>query len=158
VKADAQGGWTPELAARALTVLRIGGAVALGRPVAQRIVAGPVTPHEGQLALRKGFLGKRHALVSNATTPGTIAKSMAAAAHGQPMRAKTEAMLKELEESLAALSTARYSRGGTMDGSKLDTALDNGIDVLKKLRNGAMWPARTVRSITNQAMEIGWSR
>src|SRR5665213_1849117 len=38
VKADAAGGWTPELAGRALTLLRIGGTVALGRPVAQTIV------------------------------------------------------------------------------------------------------------------------
>src|SRR5262249_54365402 len=115
VKSDAQGGWTPELAARALTVLRIGGAVALGRPVAQSIVANHVAPRDGQLALRKGLLGKRRSLVSNATTPGTIARSMAAT-NGRPMSAKTEAMLKELEESLAVLSAARYSRNGKLEG------------------------------------------
>ena len=157
VKAEAEGGWTPELAGRALSVLRIGGAVALGRPVAQSIVESHVAPRDGQLALRKGLLGRRKALVSNATTPGTIARSMAAT-NGRPINAKTEAMLKELEASLTALSLARYSRDGKLDRASLDTALDNGVDALKQLRAAARWPMRTVRSITNQAMEIGWSR
>src|SRR5438067_1840206 len=49
VTSDAEGGWTPELASRALTVLRIGGAVALNRPVAQLIVDSHVPAREGQL-------------------------------------------------------------------------------------------------------------
>src|SRR6185436_15875910 len=49
VQSDAGGGWTAELASRALTVLRIGGAVALGRPVAQQIVDNKTQAHEGQL-------------------------------------------------------------------------------------------------------------
>jgi len=156
VKSEADSGWTPELAARALTVLRIGGAVALGRPVAQSIVDAHVAPRDGQLALRKGVLGKRRSLVSNATTPGTIARSMAIT-NGRPRSAQAEAMLKELEESLAVLSAARYSRNGMPDRSTLDSAMDRGIDVLKKLRTASRWPVRTVRSITSQAMEIGWS-
>ena len=87
VKADAVGGWTPELASRALTVLRIGGAVALDRPVAQTIVDAAVAPHAGQLALRKGFFGRRRSLVSNATTPGTIARSLAATERPHAKRA-----------------------------------------------------------------------
>ncbi len=157
IRSEADGGWTPELAQRALTVLRIGAAVALGKPVAQSIVANHVTAHDGQLSLRKGLLGKRRALVSNATTPGTIAKSLKAG-NGRPINAKTEAMLKELEESLAVLSAARYSRDGKLESGRLNAALDNGISVLKQLRTAAMWPMRTVKSITNQAMEIGWSR
>ena len=78
VKADAAGGWTPELAGRALTVLRIAGAVALDRPVAQPIVDAHDAAHEGQLALRKGIFRPRRSLVSTSTTPGTIARSMAA--------------------------------------------------------------------------------
>src|SRR5689334_8087688 len=98
VKADAEGGWTPELVARALTVLRIGGAVALGRPVAQALVESHVSPREGQLSLRKGLLGRRRALVSNATTADTIARSMANT-NGRRLSARTEAILKELEAS-----------------------------------------------------------
>jgi len=157
VKSGAAGGWSPELASRALTVLRIGGAVALDRPVAQSIVDSHVAAREGQLALRKGFFRPRRSLVSNATTPGTIARAMAST-NGRPPNARTEAILKELEESLAVLSAARYSREGRMDGSALDAAFETGVEALKKLRNARRWPARTISSITRQAMEIGWAR
>jgi hypothetical protein len=159
VRSEADGGWTPELASRALTVLRVGGAVAMGKPVAQSLVEGPVRPREGQLVLRRGLLGKRRSLISNATTPGMIARTIANG-NGRPRTssAQTQAMLKELEESLTILSAARYSRNGKLDNSRLNDAFDTGIGVLKKLRTGAMWPVRTVRSITSQAMEIGWSR
>ena len=157
VKSDAEGGWTPELVARALTVLRIGGAVALDRPVAQWIVDAAVPAREGQIALRKGLFRPRRALVSNATTPGTIARAMAIP-NGRPLNARAEAMLKELEESLAVLSVARYGRDGTLDRSALDRAFENGIDAIRKLRVAKTWPMRTIGSISRQATAVGWSR
>jgi hypothetical protein len=157
VESEAAGGWTPELLTRALAVLRIGGAVALGRPVAQSIVATHVPAREGQIALRKGFLKPKRSLVSNATTPGTIARSMAAAS-GRGLNARTEAILKDLEDSLAVISAARYSRNGKAESSAITTAFENGVNAIRKLRSANMWPRRTVRSLTNQAMEIGWSR
>ena len=157
VESDAAGGWTPELASRALAVLRIGGAVALGRPVAQSIVDAKTPAREGQIALRKGFLKPRLSLVSNATTPGTIARSLAHA-NGRGPDAKSEAILKELEDSLTIISAARYSRNGKLDGSALTAAFENGVSAIKKLRAANAWPIRTMRSLTNQAMEIGWSR
>ena len=157
VESDAAGGWTPELAARALTVLRIGGAVALGRPVAQLIVDSRAEAHEGQLALRKGFFRPRRSLVSNATTPGTIARSMAAT-NGRAPNARAEAILKEFEESIGVLSIARYSRDARMDGAALTAALETGVGALKKLRSANRWPMRTISAITRQATEIGWAR
>jgi hypothetical protein len=156
VKADALGGWTPELASRALAVLRIGGAVALDRPVAQSIVGAGVAPHAGQLALRKGLLGRRRSLVSTATTAGTISRSLAST-NGHTPTARTEAMLREFQESLAVLSRARYGRNGTLDGSALDTAFDSGVAALKRLRTSQMWPMRMIGSLTRSATEIGWS-
>lgn len=155
VQSEAEGGWTPELASRALTVLRIGGAVALGRPVAQAIVDSHVAAREGQLALGKGLLGRRRALVSNATTPETIARSMART-NGRPLNARTVAILKELETSLSVLSTARYGRSATLDSSRLNTAFENGIDALKRLRVTTMWPMRMVGGIGRPAAEVGW--
>ncbi len=157
IRTEAGGGWTPDLAARALTVLRIGGAVALGRSVAQSIVDANVAPREGQLALRKGLFRPRRSLVSNATTPGTIARSMTAA-NGRGMNAGTEAMLKDLEESLTVLSAARYSRDGRLQGSALDTAFENGVAALRKLRTANMWPMRWIGSVTRPATEVVWSR
>ena len=71
--------------------------------------------------------------------------------------ARTEALLKEFEESLAVLSAARYSRNGRMDGSRLDAAFEGGIEALKKLRSSKRWPRRTINSLTRQATEIGWA-
>jgi hypothetical protein len=156
VRDDAEGGWTPELVARALTVLRIGAAVALGRPVAQTIVDSHVGAREGQLALRKGLLRPRKALVSNATTAQTIAKSIANT-NGRPMHARTEAILKELETSLSALSVARYGRDAKLDSATLTAALDNGLNALQKLRTATMWPVRKVDSLTRLSTEVGWS-
>jgi hypothetical protein len=156
VQADAAGGWTPELASRALTVLRIGGAVALDRPVAQSIVGAGVAPREGQIALRKGLLGRRRSLVSTATTPVAIARSLAST-NGHAPNARTEAILKELEESLTVLSRARYGREGKLEGPALDAALESGVSALKKLRTKNTWPMRTIGSLTRQATEIGWS-
>jgi hypothetical protein len=156
VKADAEGGWTPELVARALTVLRIGGAVALGRPVAQALVESHVSPREGQLSLRKGLLGRRRALVSNATTADTIARSMANT-NGRRLSARTEAILKELEASLAALSVARYGRTTKLDSTTLNTAFDNGLEALQRLRTATMWPVRKAGSLTRLSTEVGWS-
>jgi hypothetical protein len=156
VKEDASGGWTPELASRALAVLRIGGAVALDRPVAQTIVGAGVAPRAGQIALRKGLLGRRRALVSTATTPGTISRSLAST-NGHAPNARTEAMLRDFEESLAVLGRARYGREGKLDGSALDTALDNGVAALRKLRTARTWPMRMLGSLTRSATEIGWS-
>jgi hypothetical protein len=156
VQADVAGGWTPELASRALTVLRIGGAVALGRPVAQSIVRTGVSPREGQISLRKDLLGRRRSLVSTATTPGAISRSLAST-NGHAPNARTEAMLREFEESLTVLSRARYGRNGSMDESALNTAFENGVSALRKLRTARMWPMRMIGSLTRQATEIGWS-
>ena len=156
VQADAMGGWTPELASRALTVLRIGGAVALGRPVAQSIVRAGVTPRAGQISLRKDLLGRRRSLVSTATTPGTISRSLAST-NGHAPNASTEAMLREFEESLGVLSRARYGRNGKLDEPALNTAFENGVTALRKLRTAKTWPMRMIGSLTRQATEIGWS-
>jgi hypothetical protein len=155
VKEDTAGGWTPELVSRALTVLRIGGAVALGRPVTQAIVDSDVPPREGQLALRKGLLRSRRSLVSNATTAQTITRARAKT-NGR-IDARTEELLKRFEESLAVLSTARYGRNATLQSSALDSAFENGVEALRKLRVARMWPMRIVGSTPRLSTEVGWS-
>ena len=62
------GGWTADAAARALTALRIAGAVALSRPVAQTATAAGEAPRDGQLRVRHGLLGRRTAVISAALT------------------------------------------------------------------------------------------
>jgi hypothetical protein len=155
VKEDAGGGWTPELISRALTVLRIGGAVALGRPVTQAIVDADVPAREGQLALRKGLIRGRRSLVSNATTPQMITR-VRAKTNGR-IDPRTEELLKQFEESLAVLSAARYGRSAAVQSSELESAFENGVEALKKLRVAKMWPMRIARTTPRLSTEVGWT-
>jgi hypothetical protein len=66
-------------------------------------------------------------------------------------------MLREFEESLAVLSRARYGRDGKLDGSALETAFENGVAALRKLRMAKAWPMRMISSLTRSATQIGWS-
>src|SRR6185295_19471135 len=63
VKDDAsQTGWTSELSRRAASALRIAGAVALGRPVSQKVVGPEVTERDGQLTTYRGWPRRRRVL------------------------------------------------------------------------------------------------
>ena len=76
LKSDvAREGWTDEMVGRALTLLRIAGAVALGRRVAQTMVDRDVEGRTGQLKVRKGILSRKRALVSASTTADAICQA-----------------------------------------------------------------------------------
>jgi hypothetical protein len=156
----ARDGWTGELAGRALTVFRIASAVALGRPVAQDIVDRNIEAREGQLALRKGFLRRKHAMVSTSTTPGTIARTLGHA-NATRTNARTQMLLADLSEAMVVLRAARYGRNGQLDTTALDAALESGTDALKKLRVAKLWPMRAAGALAKSAADVGglvWSR
>jgi hypothetical protein len=156
----ARDGWSGELAGRAMSVLRIASSVALGRPIAQEIVAPHVAPRDGQVALRKGLLRPKRVLLSASTTSATIALALADT-NGKRPSPRTELLLNELQESLAVLRAARYGRNGQLDTSALDAALERGTDALKKLRVAHFWPVRTAGALARSAADVGsmvWSR
>jgi hypothetical protein len=156
----ARDGWTADLAGRALAVFRIATAVALGRPVAQEIVEPHVEPHEGQLALRKGVLRRKRALISTSTTPVTIARTLVERNGNRP-NPRTELLLADLQESLIAFRAARYGRDAKLDTAALDAALDRGTEALRKLRVANLWPIRTAGALARTATGVGgvvWSR
>jgi hypothetical protein len=156
----ARDGWSGELAGRALTVFRIASAVALGRPVAQDIVDTHVEAREGQLALRKGVLRRKQAMVSTSTTPGTIARTLGHA-NGARTDARTQMLLANLSEAMVVLRAARYGRDGQLDAAALDAALESGTEALKKLRVAKLWPVRAAGALAKSAADVGgmvWSR
>jgi hypothetical protein len=117
-------GWTPARAGSALTVLRVGSAVATGRHVAQTPIETAVNPREGQIAVRKGLFGRERIAVSAAVTPDVVERY---AVNGN-------AMIADLGKSLFAFSAFRYGRNGNVDTPALNRALENSRSALQRLR------------------------
>ena len=154
-------GWTPELAGRALTSLRIAGAVALGASVTQTIVDTNVSGREGQLVVSKGMLRRKRVLISTPTTAEAISSALRKA-HGTGPNSRTQAILISLQGSLRLFTAARYGRNGHLDAMALNTALDSGAEAMRRLRVVSLWPMRLVGCVflkpVAEAGETVWSR
>ena len=138
-------GWSPELSRRALAALRIAGAVALGRNVAQDFVDRDASERDGQIVIRTGLLRRKRAALSAATTPRAIAAHLN---NGHRPGARTQASLQELSEALSVFNSASYGRTDKADGDALDAALQDGTRAVKRLRIGAMWPMRAAEAVS----------
>ncbi len=131
-------------------MLRIAGAVALGRPVAQRVVDGRVAAQDGQLTIRKGYLSAQRVLMSAATTPAAVAARLADP-KGATLDPRLRMTLEELGESLRVFAAVRYSRGGDLEAAELDARLETGIAALRRLYVMQQWPARTADALSRAA-------
>jgi hypothetical protein len=142
-------GWTPDLARRAVAAMRIAGAVALERPVAQDFVGADAIERDGQLTVRTGWIRPRRVLLSASVTSKAIASHLN---NGRTLRPNTRARLESISEALGVFSAASYGRNGKADSSALDAAVESSKDVIRGLRTSARWPMRTatalVRSFT----------
>jgi len=150
VAADAsKTGWSPDLARRAVAAMRIAGAVALERPVAQDFVGPDAVERDGQVTVRKGWLRPRRVLLSASTTSRVIASHLG---NGRRIRPATRVRLESIADALGVFSAASYSRNGKPDSSALDAAIESSKDSIRALRTSARWPMRTagavMRSIT----------
>jgi hypothetical protein len=139
-------GWSPDLARRAMPALRLAGAAALGRPIAQQWVSGEVVEREGQVLVRSGWKRTR-AVISASTTATAITQALEP---GRGLGARARAALTQLGESLKAFAAAAYTRQEqtTLDAGVLDRALDEAIEAVGRLRTGQRWPMRLAHSVT----------
>jgi hypothetical protein len=145
VRAEAaQGGWTPQLTAQALAALRIAAALALGRSVAQEFVEGDAPERQGQLAVRTGLFRRRRAILSSATTASALTTRLG---DGRVKGAQTRVNLEQLSDALQVFSAATYGRATDADTSSLNSALDQAIEAIRRLRVRAMWPMRTADAV-----------
>jgi hypothetical protein len=111
VQQASRGGWSTELAGRALAAARIAGAYAIGRSLGQRPAADDETPLDGVLVV-KAF-GRGEIFVSGAATPESAAR------------------VAGLSDALRALTVARYGRAEKFD-STCDEALQTAIRIAKE--------------------------
>jgi hypothetical protein len=149
----AQTGWTPELAARALAALRVAGALALGRPLAQEFVGRDARERSGQLSIQTGMLGRKRAVLSAPTTAASIASRLQ---HAPPARAESRVKLEQIADALHAFGTVTYGRAAhEPDASALNSALDNALAAIKRLRFGSLWPMRTAQAMARSIGALG---
>jgi len=137
--AASRDGWTPELEARTLAIFRVAGAVALERPLAQAFVSADEPEREGQLALKKGLLRPRRALVSASTTPEAIAMKLD---DGKAHKPRMRPVLEAISDALVVFGEGRYGTG-QREAASLDAALEKGTAAVQRLRLMTWWSART---------------
>ena len=134
-----RGGWTPDLAGRALAALRLAATYMLGRPVsllpANRLSAeGEDVPEAGRLILKAWPRGRRIA-VSGAITSTSIGRELA---RGTANARRTE-LLDSLSKALTTFTTAHFGREGTLDDAALDESLATAGRVLSRVRLEQLW-------------------
>jgi hypothetical protein len=154
----ARDGWTSESASRAMAVLRVAGAVALGRPVTQSVVDTGATGQTGQFIVRSGIFGRKHSLVSASTTADAINRRFA---DGAPVNSRAQATLEEIREALLTFNAVHYGRNGELHVSELNASLERAADALRGLRLAALWPVRATSKLAKSAgirRAAAWSR
>jgi hypothetical protein len=134
------GGWSPDLAGRALAALRVAGTYLLGRPVsllpANKLSAeGQDVPEAGRLIMKAGWPRGKRIAVSGAVTPQSIAREVARG----DANARRATLLESLGRALTTLTTAHFGREGTLDDAALDEALGTAKEVLNRVKLEQVW-------------------
>ena len=114
VQRESRGGWSPELAGRALAAARIAGAYATGRTIGQRPPNPKETPVDGVLVINS--FGRGEVFVSGAATT------------------QSSEAFPGLSDALKTLTVARYGRIEKLD-SDADGALEAARRVTKEQRS-----------------------
>ena len=133
VQRAAHGGWSPELAGRALAAARIAGSFASGRAVGQFVAAKDESPLDGQLVVGGGLLRTRM-LVSGSITPQSATDPV-------------------LAEALKVLTTARYGRLEKAAGDA-DEAVSTVIRVTGQQRSKHSLLSEWIGALTNSVVGL----
>jgi hypothetical protein len=155
------GGWTPELASRALGALRIAATYAVGRPVSQmpasRLLAdGSETAEPGRLILKAGWPRGKRIAVSGAVTPQTAARHIARPGQTPAVIA----LLESVSAAIAAFTAASFNREGKLDDGALDEGLATARQVTRKMKVQQLWIMKWLaarRALTPLESRV-WSR
>jgi hypothetical protein len=139
--------WNDASVGTVLAVLRVGGALAVGRRITQAPTGVETRGVEGQLELRKGFWPRTKVLVSASLTPEAMAEEVAGAKRQGAAAARRIALLEETRRAFAALNDARYATSGNVaDRAVLDGALETGLRLLHELRQDRFPLVRAMRA------------
>lgn len=154
------GGWTPALAARLLTMLRVAAGLMLSKTVGYTIASEGVEGQPGHLVLRGGWSRAKRLSVSGSITPPDVSREISALAATSSVPADRLSLLEALQGALARLTAGQYGRQPWHDDG-LDEALDVGRRVTNRIRVDRLWPVRTFKAASRATVDLGqrvWSR
>lgn len=147
-------GWTDDIVAEALGVVRLVAAVAIGRTVSQRPLPKDGVVPEGRLLVRHGSIRPATATVSSAVTPGDVGRSAVRnAAAVTPIRGHH---LAGLQSGLADFTAALYRQSPSRDAAVLNEATRHAISVAREVAAERSWWSRFRRGAG--AQEARWAR
>jgi hypothetical protein len=159
--------WTPGLAARLLTALRIVSAYALGLPTTP-LAAVPGAPgasdlngFEGHLNVRGRGLRGSKVILPAWVTPNVITQELQQPPAGSQMTSEREKVLENLRAVLSRLTAAQYGRDNQLDDQVLDEGLDAALSVLRRLKIENAWIVKKMRSLRPSKADVAsraWSR
>ena len=130
--ATAGDGWTDEAVARALASVRVIAALAIRRPVSEKVLAATAPVPEGRLAVSHGRVRTRRASVSSPVTAADVAvfgstlDDAASLTHRQH--------LDGLQSALADLTAALYRQNPVRDAATLSEAVRHALGVASDLQ------------------------
>ena len=136
-------GWTDELVARALAAFRIAGALAIGRPVAQRPAD---TPGDTGLPVSRWPMRRGGVFVSSAVTLSQVTRAVDRMRRDRP---GDTAAAETMRDAMALFGAVRYGPGGQSgdegrDNSDLHATLESMLELLRRLSFSALPPVRAV--------------
>lgn len=159
MRAREDGGWTPELAGRALAALRIAANYATARRVSQQTVDAETDAADGALIVHAGLRGRR-VLVSGSVTPWIIAHDLTRARTAKRGGAD-RGRLEEIQTILTGLTHAAYGRDAHASEADLDAWLAAGRRLVRQLARKHHWIVKKLAAMTKNTTDLGrrvWSR
>jgi hypothetical protein len=134
-------------------VLRIAGALAIGRPVAQAVVRNRAAAQAGQLAVRQGRWRPRLVVVSGSATAGLLAAALERQDE-RALDARSRIVVQDLADALSVFGAARYGRSDGLPSSELDAALEAGLRGLKQFNETHQWRMRSADALARAAVRL----
>lgn len=138
-------GWTDTAVARALAAIRVVGALAIRRPLSEKVLKANAPVPEGRLAVTHGRVKTMRASVSSPVTAADVALTGSRLADSVPLAHRHQ--LEGLQSALAEMTAALYQQAPVRDAATLNEAGRHAREVaadLQRERNAwrTWWKAR----------------
>jgi len=130
-------GWTDDIVAEALSVIRLVAAAAIGRPVSQRLLPRDGEVPEGRLLVSHGAVRPATATVSSPVTPDEVGRS--AVRNAASITLTRGHHLEGLQSGLAAFTAALYRQSPSREAVVLNEAVRHAISVSREVAAERSW-------------------